>query len=71
MFINIAVPGPNTQANSRALVFTFIYTAALDFTDEVSSQEVVAEILRHVDAVFVDSVQDVRPIYFPLVSLTP
>lgn len=64
--VDVAVPGPNNQAGSQTLALTLIDTPALDFTDEIGSQQVVAEILRHVDARFADSVQDVRPPYFPL-----
>lgn len=50
------VPGPNNQTGSQTLALTLIDTPALDFTDKIGSQQVVAEILRHVGAWFADTV---------------
>ncbi|KZT09112.1 uncharacterized protein LAESUDRAFT_722813 [Laetiporus sulphureus 93-53] len=44
----------------RPLNLTLIDTPSLDFDDEPSSQRAVAEILRHVDARFAESVDDER-----------
>lgn len=67
---------PTEADGPQPLNLTLIDTPSLDFEDEASSQRAVAEIIRHVDARFAESIDDVSicarglsKSYYPIGSL--
>ena len=66
--IDQAVADDNGRQDIHTLNLTLIDTPCLDFADEHAAQEVVTEILRHLDARFSESIQDVSTLSVSPVS---
>lgn len=69
--IDQAVADDNGRQDIQTLNLTLIDTPSLDYEDEHGSQQVVSEILRHLDARFSESLEDVSTLFsLPLPSPT-
>ncbi|EKM51846.1 uncharacterized protein PHACADRAFT_262220 [Phanerochaete carnosa HHB-10118-sp] len=58
--IDQAVADDKGRQDIQTLALTLIDTPSLDYNDEPASQQVVTEILRHLDTRFSDSIEDER-----------
>ena len=65
--VDVILDSPDSGA-PQPVSLTLIDTPSLDFSDEVSSERVITDILDHIDSRFADSPDDVSPL--PPISLS-
>ena len=62
--VDVILDSPDS-GTPQAVSLTLIDTPSLDFSDEVSSERVITDILDHIDSRFADSPDDVSPLSPP------